>query len=436
MPEERRKKGSHLTWEDRQEIQRGLREHRTFTEISLMIGCSPDTVSKEIRNHRYHKPQDQKRYRPNRCKYRESCRKRNICGKKGLYKCKIPCRQCISCNTRCPDFVDYPCQIEKKPPYVCNACLKSRNCLFDKYLYNADYANREYQEMLREARRGIDLTKDELIALDELVSPLIRKGQPLSHILKEHAADIAVSERTLYSYIDKGYLTIRNIDMRRTVRYKKRKHDQEVKVSPLKKINHHYRDFLKELEENPGSRVVEMDTVMGTKGGKVLQTVYWRQEKLMLAYLLENKGMQGCVRTFDALEERLGPELFRELFPIVLTDNGTEFADPDLYEYSQDGRWRMKLFYCDPRHSEQKGEIEKNHEYIRYVLPQGTPFDELTQEKVDLMMSHINSTARPSLQGRTPIELALQHFGKDTVEKLGLQVIKADDVCLKPELLK
>ncbi len=96
----------------------------------------------------------------------------------------------------------------------------------------------------------------------------------------------------------------------------------------------------------------------------------------------------------------------------------------------------MKLFYCDPRHSEQKGEIEKNHEYIRYVLPQGTPFDELTQEKVDLMMSHINSTARPSLQGRTPIELALQHFGKDTVEKLGLQVIKADDVCLKPELLK
>ena len=254
--------------------------------------------------------------------------------------------------------------------------------------------------------------------------------------MKEHAADIAVSERTLYSYIDKGYLTIRNIDMRRTVRYKKRKHDQEVKVSPLKKINHHYRDFLKELEENPGSRVVEMDTVMGTKGGKVLQTVYWRQEKLMLAYLLENKGMQGCVRTFDALEERLGPELFRELFPIVLTDNGTEFADPDLYEYSQDGRWRMKLFYCDPRHSEQKGEIEKNHEYIRYVLPQGTPFDELTQEKVDLMMSHINSTARPSLQGRTPIELALQHFGKDTVEKLGLQVIKADDVCLKPELLK
>ena len=70
--------------------------------------------------------------------------------------------------------------------------------------------------------------------------------------------------------------------------------------------------------------------MIGTKGGKVLQTVYWRKEKLMLAYLLSNKEMQGCVRTFDDLEERLGAEAFGKLFPIVLTDNGTEFADPDL----------------------------------------------------------------------------------------------------------
>ncbi len=435
MPEERRK-GKHLTWEDRQEIQRGLREHRTFAEIALMIGCSPDTVSKEIRNHRYHKTMKGLFTKPNRCKHRESCRKRNICGKKGIHKCRIPCRECSSCNSRCPDFEDYPCQIENKPPYVCNACSKSRSCLFDKYLYNADYANREYQEKLRESRRGIDLTREELIALDELVSPLIRKGQPVTHILEEHREEIPVTERTLYNYIDKGYLTIRNIDMRRTVRYKKRKHQEEVKVSPIKKINHQYREYLKEMEENPGIRVVEMDTVIGTKGGKVLQTVYWREEKLMLAFLLENKGMSGTVGSFDRLEEVLGRDVFCELFPVVLTDNGAEFADPELFERSPDGNRRMKLFYCDPRHSEQKGEIEKNHEYIRYILPQGTSFDSLTQEKVDLMMSHINSTARPSLQGGTPIQLALQHFGKDTVEKLGLQFIQADDLCLKPELLK
>lgn len=436
MPEEARKKGKHLTWEDRHEIQRGLREHRTFTEIAMAIGCSPDTVSKEIRNHRYHKPQDNKRFRPNRCKFRDTCRKRNVCGKKGIHKCKIPCRQCISCNSRCPEFVDYPCPVKTKPPYVCNACKKSVSCMFDKYLYNADHAEREYREKLHTSRLGIDMTREELVALDELVSPLIRKGQPVSHILKEHAEEIPCSERTLYTYISKGYLSVRNIDMRRTVRYRKRKHTEEARISPIKKINHHYKDFLRELEENPGLRVVEMDTVIGTKGGKVLQTIYWRKEKLMVAYLLESKEMSGTVATYDRLEQKLGYEKFCELFPIVLTDNGAEFANPDLFEYGISGNRRMKLFFCDPRRSEQKGEIEKNHEFIRYFLPQGTSFDELTQEKVDRMMSHINSTARPSLKGKTPLELALQHFGKDTVEKLGLHVIEPDNVCLKPELLK
>lgn len=436
MPE-KRKKGKHLTWEDRHEIQRGLREHRTFTEIALNIGCSPDTVSKEIRKHRYFKPvKINQRFYRNRCKYRDSCRKRNICGKKGARKCRIPCRQCNACNERCPDFVDYPCQIEKKPPYVCNACSKSRSCMFDKYLYNADYANREYREELRESRKGIDLTKDELIELDELVSPLILKGQPISHIFAEHAQEIPCSERTLYNYIEKQYLNVRNLDLRRKVRYRKRKRKEETKTSPTKKINHHYRDFLLELEENPGIRVVEMDTVIGSRGGKVLQTIYWRAEKLMLAFLLDSKEQKGTAGTFDLLEERLGLEDFRRLFPVVLTDNGTEFADPDLFEFDGDGNRRMKLFYCDPRRSEQKGQIEKNHEYIRYVLPSGTSFDDLTQEKVDLLMNHINNTARPSLQGGTPAKLALQHFGNDTAEKLGIQIIDADDVCLKPVLLK
>lgn len=436
MPE-KRKKGKHLTWEERHEIQRGLREHRTFAEIAMIIGCSPDTVSKEIRRHRYHKPvKVSQRFYQNRCKYRDSCRKRNICGKKGYRECKIPCRQCHACNERCPDFVDYPCKIEQKPPYVCNACGKSRSCLFDKYLYNADYADREYREELHESRKGIDLTKDELIELDELVSPLIKRGQPISHIFAEHAEEIPCSERTLYNYIERQYLSVRNLDLRRKVRYKKRKREEGAKPSPRKKINHHYRDFLRELEENPGIRVVEMDTVIGSKGGKVLQTIYWRGEKLMLAFLLDSKEQKETAGTFDRLEERLGQEDFRRLFPVVLTDNGAEFADPDLFEYSPGGNRRMRLFYCDPRHSEQKGEIEKNHEYIRYVLPSGTSFDELTQEKVDLLMNHINNTARPSLKGRTPVQLALQHFGNDTVGKLGIRVIDADDICLKPELLK
>ena len=156
----------------------------------------------------------------------------------------------------------------------------------------------------------------------------------------------------------------------------------------------------------------------------------------VLAYLLDSKEMAGTVETMDYLEGTLGKDLFRFLFPVILTDNGTEFADPDLFEFSEDGTRRTHLFYCDPRRSEQKGGIEKNHEYIRYVIPKGKSFDDLTQEKVTLMMSHINSTARPALHGKNPMQMALQNFGEDALERLGLTFIPPDEVNLTSRLLK
>lgn len=440
MPDIAREKGKHLTWEDRHEIQRGLREHRSFKEIAEIIGCCPDTISKEIRNHRYHKMRpDRKGFygKPNRCKYRDTCRRRDVCKKKRGRKCKIPCRECLKCNELCPDFVDAPCPIENKAPYVCNGCRKSPTCLFDKYLYNADYANKEYREKLHDCRKGINLTRDELVALDELVSPLIKKGQPIVHIMQEHRDEIPCAERTLYRYIDKGYLTARNIDMRRTVRYKKRKETtQQPKVSYRKKAGHHYEDFLKVMEECPKQRVVEMDTVEGVKGGKLLQTFLWRESNFMIAYLIDSKEICNTVAVFDCLEELLGTETFAEMFPLILTDNGCEFADPELFETGKDGKKRTSLYYCEPRKSEQKGALEKNHEYIRYVLPKGTSFDQLTQEKVLLMINHINNTTRPKLHGSTPMKKALKDFDTNAMEKLGLIVIQPDDICLTPALLK
>lgn len=437
---EGRRKGQHLTWMDRQEIQAGLRQHRNFREIAAIIGCAPETVSKEIRKHRYHKPANASRYVPNRCKHRETCRRKNVCGKKAGHKCRIPCRECPACNKRCPDFVDAPCAIAEKAPYVCNGCSKSRTCLFDKYLYNADCAQREYQETLHKAREGIDLTRDELIALDELVSPLIRKGQPVAHILAEHGEEIPCGERTLYTYISQGYLSAKSLDLRRMVRYRKRRRTHTAKPSPLKKAGRHYRDFQSYLEEEPGAAVAEMDTVEGVKGGKVLLTLFLRRQQLLLAFLLENKEMESAAAAIDRLETALGTALgtvlFQALFPVLLTDNGTEFSDPERFEYNGDGIRRTRIFYCDPRRSDQKGRIEKCHEYIRYLLPKGTAFDSLDQEKVSLMMSHINSTARPGLRGRCPLELAVQDFGKDAVERLGLLRIAPDDVVLTPKLFK
>lgn len=433
---EERRKGKHLTLEDRQLIQKGLRERRSFAEIANSIGCSPVTVSMEIRKHRYLKKiEDRNRVPINNCKYRYTCKRRDVCQRPKGKKCRIPCRDCLRCNSLCPDYIYAPCRIKEKAPYVCNNCSHSRTCLREKYLYNASYAHKEYLHKLSYSRQGINLTRDELAGLDALVSPLILKGQPVSHIFSNHSEEIPCSMRTLYGYVENGYLTAKPLDMRRAVRYKKRRTDKEIKTSPRKKAGHHYRDFQKLLEENPNIRVVEMDTVEGTKGGKVLQTFLWRENNLMLAFLLENKMMESAVATIDKLEMALGIEKFKELFPVILTDNGSEFADPDLFEVNRDGEIRTSIYYCDSRKPEQKGSLEKNHEYIRYVVPKGKPFDDYIQEQITMMINNINSTIRPQ-SGKSPAAMAMESFGEDVMKKLGLTIVEPDEVHLMPSLLK
>ena len=179
-----------------------------------------------------------------------------------------------------------------------------------------------------------------------------------------------------------------------------------------------------------------MDTVEGKKGGQVLLTLFFRNCSLMLAILL-NASTQKCVEaTIDTIYESIGPEVFKDSFPVLLTDNGSEFKDPLSIEYDKGGNLRTKVFYCNPHASRQKGRIERNHEYIRYILPKGKSFDSLTQEKVTLMINHINSTARASRNGTTPFKLAQLLLNGAFLEALSLVEISPDEVHLKPALLK
>lgn len=145
----------------------------------------------------------------------------------------------------------------------------------------------------------------------------------------------------------------------------------------------------------------------------------------MLIFLLE-ECTQLCVQeVFDRLEEGLGLELFRRLFGIIITDNGSEFKNPVALETSLDGSLRTKIFFCDPL-SWQKGKLEKNHEYIRKIIPKGISLTVYTPQDIILMTNHINSTARASFNGRIPFELAQLLLDSKLLELLQLHVIESD----------
>lgn len=249
--------------------------------------------------------------------------------------------------------------------------------------------------------------------------------------------DIPCSKVTLYNYLDKNCFSVGPLDLPRKVKLKKRKSQKKTEPRKTKARNGRtYEDFKLFVEEHPELPIVEMDTVEGKKGGKVLLTLLFRSSRLMLAFILNSKTQNEVLKVFNYLESILGNDLFEKTFPIILTDNGTEFCAPLDLEFNSEGIGRTRIFYCNPTASYQKGMIEKNHEFIRYVIPKGTTMDNFTQNDITKMINHINSLARESLNWNAPYDLAKLLLKKDVLKKLNLQKITPKEIQLNTKLLK
>ena len=426
-------KNAHLTFDERVTIEVSLREHLSFKEIGELIGKDPSTVSKEIRGH--YKVVENGTFNP--CSHRRTCTHYGDVCPKCKYTYGKSCRGCsVPCYQRCPDFEELVCLKRRKPPYVCNGCKDRTGCKLQRHLYDAKYAQKEYEAVRSESRQGFAITPDELKRIDAIISPLVKQGHSIHHICTSNVDDIMLDEKTVYNYIDAGLLSVGNIDLPRKVRYRIRKKKKPVKVDKHCHIGRTYEDFLEYLAANPDVAVAEMDSVEGRKGGKVFLTIYLRDCSLMLAFIRDHNTAKSVKTIIDDLYSILGHEMFTELFPVILTDRGSEFTDPLSIEFNKDGIRRTRVFFCDPQRSDQKGRIEVTHEFIRRVLPKGSSFDDLVQEDVSLMMSHINSYKRKKLGNRSANQLFSFFHGEEILSSLGISEIPSDQINLTPLLLK
>jgi IS30 family transposase len=426
----------HMTLSERKNIEILLKEGKSFKEIGRNLGKDCTTISKEVRYHLVERKSGAWGQAYNACALRFGCKKSLLCNNQDCGRKK--CNFCSICNNFCDSFIEEKCNKFNKPPYVCNGCDKLKKCTLRKNFYVAKDAQDEYEYVRSESRTGIAINEGELNHLDQLITPLIKKGQSIHHICANNADSIMHSEKTLYNYIDSGLITACNLDLPRKVKYRPRKKAGLIhKVDRKCRIGRTYNDFHNYMEENNQPLVVQMDSVIGRVGGKVLLTLHFVKAEFMLAFLRDANNSQSVIDIFDRLNELLGIDLFKKLFPVLLGDNGSEFSNPLVIECDRTtGELRTAVFYCDPCASFQKGSAEKNHEEIRKVLPQGTSFDNLTQKDINLMMDHINSYSRPNLNDKTPYDTFMFLFGEETIKKLGSTLIPPKDICLKPSLLK
>ncbi len=432
----------HFTLNDRIMIQKIITEHRDdsgnltimLKDIGDMMENDPSTISKEVKLHRLFKDRSKDQRLGS---YNSICVKYKDCKIRmdDFYHPNTCKKNCIKCVDSCSEFEEFICPYLKKFPWVCNGCPKAKSCHLNKYYYYSDEANKDYKQTLKETREGISLTPDEFKVLNHTVSTYVKQGQPIYHIIKSN--DVSVSERTIYNYFEKGYFEAKNIDLRRKVTYKKRyQHRIDKTLSRKIKQGRKYEDYIEYMKMNPDASVVEMDTVLSAEGSnRVLLTFHFVKYHFQLAYLLESKKVEGITATINFISAEIGLENFKKLFEVILTDNGAEFSDPESIEYDPStAELRSKVFFCHPYSSGEKGACEKNHEYIRYVLPKGTVFDTLTQDKVYLMMSHINSTKRPSVNG-SPYDFMALTYGTVLLDLLKIKKIESKDVMLSTKLL-
>lgn len=396
-------KYKHLSLSDRIDIEKYLNYGFNYSQIGRILNKSDRTIAYEVKKHK----QRIKKNNFNNTKY-------------------------------------FPCEKLNHTPFVCNGCDSKISCRKTRYEYFAKQADNEYNNLLSSSRVGIDMNCDEFINLNKILTEEVgNKGHSFSMVINNHKSDISKCKRTLYNYVEKGYIDINNIDLPRKVRYKKRTKKQEVNIRNTKiREGRTYKDFLKYKEgffvkNGFDANIVQMDTVIGPykSNESCILTLLFTASNFLMVFKLENKTTESVNKMLDYLKDTLGLELFSKLFQIILTDNGAEFFDPDYIEYN--GLYeKSRLFYCDPRQSQQKGKIEAAHEYIRRYIPKGTSFNPYSQEQLTLMCNHINSVPRDKFKGLSAFKVQQVIVPDKFFKKLNYKEIYKLDVNLKSNLLK
>ena len=395
----------HLSYEDRKNIEDGLNDNKSINQIAKEINRSHSTILREVdRNRKYSEPSSWNNYKSNH-----------------------------------PD-VDLSCKRLKHSPYVCNGCKSRSGCRKIRWTYYAREAQKDYEELIRSCRQGINLNLEEIHSINEVITPLIKKGQTTNHLYINHPDILDFSKSSFYRYINDGVFEFGALDLPRLVKYKKRKNSNKRRTRKEREIliNRKYTDFIEHTANNPDCNIVEMDTVEGLKEEQdCFLTLLWRKSKFMLIFKLENQTTEEVCRIFKILQTLIPWDIYKELFEVILTDNGHEFFDVNNIECIQStGEYVTHLFFCDPHTSCQKGMIEKNHEFIRYILPKGSSFKNINQDDCDLMMNHINSVCRDSLNGKSPYEAMLFLCDENILKTLNCYYIKPDDVNLTEKIFK
>lgn len=208
-----------------------------------------------------------------------------------------------------------------------------------------------------------------------------------------------VCTRTLYNYVDRGLIGIRNADLpEKLKRNTKSKHVRRNK----KKLGRSIEERPKEIDQRARFGDWECDLVLGhkTKDDEVLLTLCERMSREFLIIRLPDKTSASVMQAFKDLHENY-QEHWNDIFKTITTDNGSEFADLSNLEKVS----KTLVYYAHPYTSCDKGSIERHNGLIRRFIPKGERIENYSLQEVIDIETWMNTLPRKQLAYHTPDEI-------------------------------
>lgn len=324
--------------------------------------------------------------------------------------------------------------------HVCNGCSITGKCVMKKQFYYASEAENLYKKELVSSRQKNYISKVNIDNINELLSDGISRGLGLYSIMKEdNNTVITICEKTLRKYIDQGLFAVKNYHLREKVKRKRKKQPKETgwirETSKKAKLRFGrlFSNFLKFKRLHPKAQIVEVDTVHGKQEDKYcILTLMFVNLGFQIGLKVKKYNTHDVNQKIRNLFSRFTKEQIKKLFAVMLADNGEEFdLFPEL-EMDENGEQFINTFFTRPYRSTDKAKCERNHRELRKLFPKGRSLDHLTQEEIDEAFSHLNSTSRKVLDGKTPNYMMKLKYGKAVFSAFGIKDIPYKKVRLKP----
>lgn len=213
-----------------------------------------------------------------------------------------------------------------------------------------------------------------------------------------------VSAKTLYNYVDKGLLPIKNIDLPLKVK-------RSSKSSRVRKNKKILGNSIDERPQQANERTEfghwEIDTVIGKRQGKneVLLTLTERMSRKELIRKIPCKESRHVQAAITALRHELKGH-FNDVFKSITSDNGAEFSELSQIEKES----ATKVYFAHPYCSGERGSNERHNGLIRRFIPKGKSMNDYSVEKIAWVENWCNSLPRKILGYSTPDEVFNFHL--------------------------